>query len=222
MITIKSFKNCLILEEQNVSRKGLQGRITQLLPVSFFESSFLFVGVYAFDPDSCQFLYSILPEDLKTPGSLALLIGYEYNCRLNMDKSIRWLRSASVFSLSSCRINNFCASCRLLQLEVSQFNKICSDLIYSFKLVCLSIATTGVYFFIRLHETQPFVAVVALSLGLYSGTFYVIVFDKAFTIPRMVQDLKDEILLAEAKVAFRVQNTGARRYLESVNNVVIK
>ena len=109
---------------------------------------------------------------------------------------------------------------RKMELRVFYFNRLCSPIAYSMKLICLSVCIVGVFFCIKLYGNHPFIAVSSGCVGGMSWYCYTMVYNRGFKLPCMVQVCQSE-LLQQSRMLSKRNRMVVMRQVRSLGRVEV-
>ena len=83
---------------------------------------------------------------------------------------------------------------RKIQLRVFYFNRVCSMIAYSLKLLCLSECIVGVFFCIKLLRHHHLIGVVSGVAGGMMWYCYSVLYNGGFELPCLIQVCRNELM----------------------------
>ena len=169
----------------------------------------LILAMYCYEPDMTALIYSSLPESVKTPAWFTVLLPQEANLfiyslisvclifqlhilfPLKLTHIMKILaKTARNESQTLARVSWVVFQIRYIQLLVSLFNIGHRNVIHCIKLLCISAATVNGYAAIAHSRENPIFGVMAFCILIDVIFLYAFVYDKAFAIPDVLQNLK--------------------------------
>ena len=107
-----------------------------------------------------------------------------------------------------------------MQLAMNIFNASNSKIIFALKLICLCGGIVGMYFFIRLAPTEPFVVTFIFLILINNGTvFYAVMWNNVSVIPDTMEEIRRGINLQSQTQAGRQE---ARKIARSIASVSVR
>ena len=165
--------------------------------------------MYCFEQDMTCLIYHSLPDSVKSPAWFVILLLPEANLMLHAVSSCalliqlhilfplkltRIMRSLACLTERKCftiaEVNEMVGKIRSIQLLVSVFNIGHRNVIHCMQLICLAAATPNGYAAIALSGENPMFGLLALFVFFDAVFLYAFVYEKSFTIPDNLENLK--------------------------------
>ena len=136
--------------------------------------------------------------------------------------TLTFFRQEDLRQLNISRVNEECKTGRMLELSLKLFNLVYQDIIFVSKLHLLTVSTASWYFGIRLFWTRPLNSAIYNLIGAYLTLLFLVLYDKAFSIPEKMGQFKQEILVLSSQLPFSLERHFMSRRIKSIPIVGIR
>ncbi|CAG7732062.1 unnamed protein product, partial [Allacma fusca] len=205
--------------QSKTSKKTIQEVVAVWLPFNAFPISLVHACKLVADPQASYFLYTWLQTSWQTPLAFTLCIvmdmylvmqalsclafigffvilsfeKWEYQVKRGIQ--VVQIRRGTMF-IPAQKLLTALQTCRCLVLSVQLYNTAFGNSMYLFKLASITVTVFFISFSILAIHASLFIlpAVMHLFLGIELIVAYVVILDKAFSVPGLIRQYKSKIL----------------------------